>query len=216
MLFMGFREIFVTRMGQRIERPSPASCARSPSPLAPRLCPWRLCRPTPGQAHGRAQGQPVGVAVQDVNRTDFGLHSFGYGGDDPLESLLQVMRMADQGADILKGYRGGAECYGFGFLSVSSPLAAARRRAFYKTQIGVSSLGSDSAAFIVGAAAIRAASRKYGARLGAKNPGRVSPRWTVITVEIVLQDLVPRAADQGSSRPNSRSFVASSSWTLPT
>jgi len=54
------------------------------------------------QSHSRVQGQTVLFAIENIDRADFGLHPVGDGGDDSIERLLQIVRVADQRADILE------------------------------------------------------------------------------------------------------------------
>ena len=89
--FVGFGKIFVAGMRQRVlnhdrfhllDDQTGKTFGRTHGDFADRL---RV------EAHGGAKGEPVLLLVQDVERTNFGLHSLSDGGDQPVESFLEVV-----------------------------------------------------------------------------------------------------------------------------
>ena len=69
-------------------------------PSSTRICTWPTAlrsRPV-----GRPQGERVAGVVEEVDRARLGAHALGDHLDDAIERLLQVLRLADQGADALE------------------------------------------------------------------------------------------------------------------
>ena len=62
------------------------------------------------QTHGGAQGKTGLLAVVEVERADLRFHAPGDNGHDVFESLLQILGVRDQSADILQDHQVGNAC----------------------------------------------------------------------------------------------------------
>src|SRR6185369_8685115 len=51
---------------------------------------------------GGLQQQRLSILLQQIDRADVGLHAFGHYGNNIVESFMQIMRMQDDGTDVLK------------------------------------------------------------------------------------------------------------------
>ena len=101
-LFAGFLEIAVTGMFFRLldchhraffRRQAGETFADFHGDLADRLA---------GQALAGAKTQGLLIVFNQVDGADFGTHAFGNQGDDVFQGFIEVVRLVDQGADILE------------------------------------------------------------------------------------------------------------------
>ena len=102
MLLVRFGEIFVARMRQGIgdhdrlhalDNQSGQTLAGAHGDFIDRFA---------VQAHGGAESQAVFIAIQNIDGANFRLHPVRDSGNYAIEGLLQIVRVADEGADILK------------------------------------------------------------------------------------------------------------------
>src|SRR6266540_397823 len=100
MLFMRFREILVARVSKRICDHDRSHSLNDQTGEALACAHGYLADGLGVQALGRPKRQTILLSVQNIDRTNFGLHSFRHGGDDAIESLLKVVGLTDKGTDI--------------------------------------------------------------------------------------------------------------------
>ena len=70
----------------------------NPSPVAMETLPTDVRVKT----HGGPERQSIFLLIENVQRADFGLHTISHGGDDTVQGFLDIVGVADEGADILK------------------------------------------------------------------------------------------------------------------
>src|SRR6266508_4421829 len=100
MLFMRFREILVARVSKRICDHARSHSLNDQTGEALAGAHGYFADGLRVQALGRPKRQTILLSVQNIDRTNFGLHSFRHGGDDAIESLLKVVGLTDKGTDI--------------------------------------------------------------------------------------------------------------------
>src|SRR5688500_5076717 len=101
-LLVSFRKIFIARMSERIGDHHRLHSLNDQTGKTLASGHGDFVDRFPIQTLGGSERQPILVSIEDINRANFRLHAVRYRRDDALERLLQVVRMADEGADILE------------------------------------------------------------------------------------------------------------------
>ena len=102
MLLVGFREVFIAGMSQRIDDHHRLHPFDDQSRQSFAGCHGNFANRVRVKPHGGPERQSIFLLIENIKGADFGLHTISHGGDDTVQGFLDIMGMADEGADILK------------------------------------------------------------------------------------------------------------------